>query len=272
MQRQGDAKINWNKMEKAQVEELVTKYNEGVADPKEIKLIERLIESGQIDLTQLRELSGLDEQIQKMEMLTPSLNLDDRFYAALANERKQIKKETSFSMPSLSFLFPRLAMAVVLLLSGFSVGYFLQSPIQKNEVSDLYQEVSDLKEMMMLSLLEKESATQRLKAVSLTSEMNEVSDKVTNALFLALNQDENVNVRLAALEAIKPYVSKSSVRTKLIESIDSQTSPLVQVALAELMVSIQEKKSVNALKQLLENESTPREVRDKISESIKVLI
>jgi HEAT repeat protein len=163
-------------------------------------------------------------------------------------------------------------MAAVLILSGFSVGYFLQSPAQKNEVVELSQEVSDLKEMMMLSLLEKESATQRLKAVSLTSEMNEVSDKVTNALFLALNQDENINVRLAALEAIKPYVGKSSVRTKLIESIDSQTSPLVQVALAELMVSIQEKKSVNALKQLLDKESTPSEVKDRISESIKILI
>lgn len=259
-------------MEKTQIEELVAKYNEGVADPKEIKLIEQLIESGLIDLTQLRELSSLDEQIHKMEALTPSLNLDDRFYAALASEKKQIKKETSFSMPSVSFLFPRLAMAAALVLSGFGVGYFLQSPTQKNEVSELSQEVSDLKEMMMLSLLEKESATQRLKAVSLTSEMNEVSDKVTNALFLALNQDENINVRLAALEAIRPYVGKSSVRTKLIESIDSQTSPLVQVALAELMVSIQEKKSVNALKQLLENESTPREVKDKISESIKILI
>jgi hypothetical protein len=259
-------------MEKTQIEELVAKYNEGVADPKEIKLIEQLIESGEIELTQLRELSGLDEQIHKMKTLSPSLNLDDRFYTALANEKKHIKKETSFSIPSLSFLFPRLAMAAVLILSGFSVGYFLQSPAQKSEVVELSQEVSNLKEMMMLSLLEKESATQRLKAVSLTSEMNEVSDKVTNALFLALNKDENVNVRLAALEAIKPYVGKSSVRTKLIESIDSQTSPLVQVALAELMVSIQEKKSVNALKQLLENESTPSEVRDKISESIKILI
>lgn len=259
-------------MEKTQIEELITKYNEGVADPREIKLIEQLIESGEIDLTQLRELAGIDEQIQKMETVSPSINLDDRFYAALSSEKKLIKKETSFSIPTLSFLFPRLAMAAVLILSGFGVGYFLQSPAQKSEVSDLSEEVRDLKEMMMLTLLEKESATQRLKAVSLTSEMNQASEKVTNALFVALNQDENVNVRLAALDALKPYVNKSSVRMKLIESIDAQSSPLVQIALAELMVSIHEKKSVNALKQLLENESIPKEVKTKISESIDVLI
>ena len=259
-------------MEKTQIEELVAKYNEGVADPKEIKWIEQLIESGEIDLTQLRELSGLDEQIQKMEVLSPSLTLDDRFYTALVNEKKQIKKGTSFSMPTLSFFLPRLAMAAALILSGFGVGYFLQSPAQKSEVSELSQEVNDLKEMMMLSLLEKESATQRLKAVSLTSEMSQASEKVTNALFVALNQDENVNVRLAALDALKPYVSKSAVRMKLIASIEAQSSPLVQIALAELMVSIHEKKSVNALKQLLENESMPKEVKTKISESIDVLI
>jgi hypothetical protein len=74
------------------------------------------------------------------------------------------------------------------------------------------------------------------------------------------------------LEALKPYVSKSDVRKKLIESIDEQASPLVQMALAELMVSIHEKKSVDALKQLLEKESTPEEVKTKISESIKILI
>ncbi len=259
-------------MERKQIDELVAKYNEGLADPAEIKLIEKLIAAGEVDLTSLHELAGLDEQIQKMEMAAPSLSLDDKFYTALADEKRASRKTNSFSFPSLNSLFPRLAMAAVLILSGFAAGYFLQSPQQKTEVSELTKEVGDLKEMVMLSLMEKESATQRLKAVSLTSEMDQASDKVTNALFVALNKDENVNVRLAALEALKPYVSKSDVRKKLIESIDEQASPLVQMALAELMVSIHEKKSVDALKQLLEKESTPEEVKTKISESIKILI
>ena len=259
-------------MEKLQKEELVAKYNEGLADPAEIKLIEQLIESGELDLIQLRELAGLDEQIQKIEAPIPSIHLDDQFYAALANEKKVLKTKVSFSMPDWNFLFPRLAFATVLVLIGFSVGFFVQSPSEKNEVSQLTQEVSELKEMMMLSMLEKESATQRLKAVSLTSDMDQVSEKVTNALFATLNNDENVNVRLAALEALTSYSKDSAVRAKLIGSIATQDSPLVQMALAELMVSIQEKKSVDALKQLLQNDKTPKEVKTKISESIKVLI
>jgi hypothetical protein len=259
-------------MEKKQREELIAKYNEGLADPSEVKRIEQLIESGEIDLIELRELADLDHHIQKMESPSPSMNLDDQFYAALAHEKKAMKIESSFSWPSWSIIFPRLAFGAVLIFVGFSVGYFVQSPLEKREVSQLTEEVGELKEMMMLSLLEKESASQRLKAVSLTSEMNQASEKVTNALFTTLNHDENVNVRLAALDALKSYSKESTVRAKLIESINIQDSPLVQMALAELMVSIQEKKSVEALKQVLQRDKTPKEVKSKISESIKVLI
>lgn len=259
-------------MEKKQREELISKYNEGLADPSEIKLIEQLIEAGEADLTQLRELADLDKQLHKMESGSPSMNLDDHFYKALADEKKKLKSTTSFTLSSWSTLFPRLAVAAVLILVGFSVGYFAQLPSENKEVVQLTEEVSELKEMMMLSLLEKESATQRLKAVSLTSEMDQVSSKVADALFATLNQDENVNVRLAALDALKVYSRDSLVRSKLIESIAIQDSPLVQIALAELMVSIQEKKSVDALKQVLQSDKTAKEVKTKISESIEVLI
>ena len=124
----------------------------------------------------------------------------------------------------------------------------------------------------MLSLLEKESATDRLRAVSLTSEMDNVSRKVTEALIQTLNQDGNVNVRLAALDALRPYVRDSGVREELIKSIASQNSPLVQVALADLMVELQEKKSVKELEKLLNDKGTPKEVKDRIQESIQTLI
>ena len=68
------------------------------------------------------------------------------------------------------------------------------------QIDALSQQVTELQEMMMLSMLEKGSATERLKAVGLTREMDEASKKVTNALIETLNHDENVNVRLAALD------------------------------------------------------------------------
>lgn len=260
-------------METKYKEELIAKYNVGLADPSEVKLIEQLIEAGEIDLTQLHELNLLDEQLTKMEAPSPSLRLDDQFHAFLSEEKRKHRKGSfSFAMPDWNVLLPRLAFASIVLLAGFVGGYLFSKPSQNSEVHELTQQVSDLREMMVFSLLEKESASDRLKAVSLTSEMNQVSQKVTTALFKTMNGDENVNVRLAALEALKPYAKESAVREELIKSIGKQDSPLVQVAMAEFMATIQEKKSVKALQKLLENENTPKEVRSKINESIKVLI
>ena len=260
-------------MEAKKIEELIAKYNEGLADPSEVKLIEQLIENGEVELTQLRELNLLDQQLIKVEGPSPSLKLDDQFYAALAEEKRKLRKGSfSFTMPDWNVLLPRLAFASIVLIVGFVGGYLFNKPSKSSEVHQLTQQVSDLREMMVFSLLEKESATDRLKAVGLTSEMNQVSQKVTEALFKTMNRDENANVRLAALEALKPYAKESAVREELVKSIAKQDSPLVQVALAEFMAAIQEKKSVKELQKLLQNENTPKEVRSKINESIKVLI
>ena len=161
---------------------------------------------------------------------------------------------------------------MVLIVAGFSGGYYFNRPTGDVSVSALTKEVSDLKEMVMLSLLEKESATDRLKAVSLTNDMDRASQHVTEALIKTLNQDGNVNVGLAALEALQPYAKDDKVRESLIRSIANQQSPLLQVALAELMVALQEKKSVEELRKLLQEENTPEEIKERIERSIEVLI
>jgi HEAT repeats len=260
-------------MEKNQIEELLDKYNAGLADPSEIALMEQLIERGEIQLTQLHELSLLDEQIVKADGPTPSMRLDDQFYKSLGEEKRKNSKDWfSFAMPTWNVLAPKLAFGLIILIAGFAGGYLLKGPNSSGEVKQLTEEVTSLKEMMLLSLLEKESATERLKAVSLSTEMNQVSQKVTRALFKTLNEDENANVRLAALEALTAYAKDSEVRKELVKSISIQDSPLVQVALAELMVAIQEKKSVKELQKLLQDDKTPKEVKNKIKNSINVLI
>ncbi len=258
-------------MEKHKVDELIEKYNAGVADPAELQQLEGLVEEGAVELTQLRDLQRLDDQLMRMEPPRTSLHMDDRFYEMLAEEKRR-SKPVAFTWPGWNWLMPRLAFALTLIVAGFAGGYWLQQPPEKTEVAALTRQVTELKEMMMLTLLEKESATDRLRAVNLTSDMNQASQKVTRALIHTLNNDENVNVRLAALDALKAYAQDNKVREELVRAIAKQQSPLVQVALAEVMVALQEKKSVTELKKLLEDDRTPDEVKNRIKESIEVLI
>lgn len=259
-------------MEKEKLSELIAKYNEGVADPFEIQQIEELIEHGKISLTQLSSLEKLNEQIEMMRMENVSMEQDSRFHQMLREEKQKVQSNVSISWPRLMEWMPRLAMAAVILIAGFGIGYFFQKPAGNDEVKVLTEQVQGLKEMMMISLLEKESATERLKAVSLTEEIDGPSKKVTEALLNTLNEDESVNVRLAALEALGKYMKMPHVREGLVRSIPKQDSPLVQVALAEMMVTMREKSSVNELKKVLEQKGTPNEVKEKIKESINVLI
>ncbi len=260
-------------MKNEKIQELIRQYNSMEAGPEEMKAIEKLIESGQIDLTDLQDVEGLEERIRNIGSPSPSLKLDDRFYEMVKAEQTRLSTNSwqgFFRWPDFA---PRLAFASLALVAGITVGFFLRSPVGKDEqIEMLGQEVSDLKELMMLSLLEKESPTDRLKAVSLTQDMDQASQKVTSALLQTLNNDENVNVRLAALDALKPYGYDGNVRKELIRSISKQDSPLVQIALAELMAALQAKSSVKELEKILHNENTPIDVKKKIEESIRVLI
>ena len=267
---------NWKNrcdMKEERIVELVSRFNSKLATSEELKEIEQYLESGQISLNDLGELYALDERVQMVDTNPPSARLDNLFYEMLAKESKSVKPSVwqgFFQWPQLA---PRLAFGSVTLVLGLALGFLLRVPMQKDEqIKLLGQEVSDLKELMMLSLLEKESATERLKAVSLTNEMDQASQKVTGALLQTLNSDDNVNVRLAALDALRGYAGESSIRKELIRSITKQESPLVQIALAELMVALQAKSSVKELEKIVRNKNTPTDVKNKIQESIQVLL
>jgi hypothetical protein len=258
-------------MHNEEIKNLIKKFNTQQLTAEEQLKLEQLIEAGTIDLDSIEPIRSLDQKIQTMDFPAPSTELDDRFYQMLALQKKKSLSAFSwsnfFSWPEIA---PKLAFASITLILGFAGGYFLR-PQPAPDYSGVTAEVRELKEMVMLSMLEKESASERLKAVSLTQEMDGVSATVTDALFVTLNSDENVNVRLAALEALSFYAKQSSVREQLIRSISKQESPLVQVALAELMANIQAKSSVQELQKIIQSERTPAEVKNKIKESIKVL-
>jgi hypothetical protein len=262
-------------MTRAEIDELLARYNAGTTSAEEQRQLEGLLESGVIGLEDLEALHPWQEALDQLPTATPAASLDDAFYQMLAEEKRRVKpvETTTFTW---HWLWPRLAFTATVLVAGMAAGYFLRPPtsaaVPSDELAALSQEVTDLRETMMLTLLEKESAAERLKAVSLTQEMDQASQKVTQALLQTLTADGNVNVRLAALDALRPYAAQPSVREALIHAIAEQESPLVQVALAELMQSIQAKSSVKELQKLLDSDKTPGDVKKKIEETIQVLI
>ena len=133
-------------------------------------------------------------------------------------------------------------------------------------------EIKEMRETMTLTLLQQPKATERLKAVSFTSEIENPDIKVIMALLNTLDRDPNINVRLGSLDALVEYVGNPVVREGLINSITKQDSPLVQVALADIMIALQEKRSVPELKKLLEKRDLNETAKERLEQSIKTLI
>lgn len=161
-----------------------------------------------------------------------------------------------------------LAYAVLLISIGFFGAYLFFIP-HNNAIKNLTQQVNDIKQVAMLSMLENNTASERMKAVSYTQGLKDVNDKIIIALFTTLNNDENENVRLATLDALVRFADNPKVREGLVASLLRQDSELMQVALANVMLQLQEKKSVHSLKKLLENKNINTLVKEKLEETIK---
>ncbi|WP_435353523.1 HEAT repeat domain-containing protein [Emticicia sp. SJ17W-69] len=225
------------------------------------------------------------EQLGKLHTPLPSSDVKTRFYSMLDTYKNEVeaKEESVFSnlLAHLNTLFtykPAYNWAYALILVTFAglAGFFIGKPdnqivASQNEVKKFSSEMQEMKQMMMLSMLENPTATERLKAVSYTQELTNVDDQVIDALLTTLNFDPNENVRLVTLEALIQLADNPKVREGLVQSLLKQESPLMQVALADAMVKLQEKRSVKQFKQMLQKENLNNAVKGKIEKTIQVL-
>lgn len=212
----------------------------------------------------------------------PSSRMHTRFYDMLysADQERNVRPADVSTRQAGPFHFGRkpmiwmqVAATMLLLSAGVVAGYWLRSRNTTDEVAQqkidiMAVQMQEMRQMMMLSLLDNPSAVERLQAVSLSTELDKADGKVIEALLTTLNYDTNTNVRLATLEALIRYTDEPQVREGLIESLALQDSPMVQMALADLMVKLQEKRSVKALRQLLRQKGIRKTVKTKVEQSI----
>lgn len=262
--------------------ELVRKYNQDALTASEEAQLEQYLERGLVDISELKDLQALGEQLDVLFGEERTHRMRRSFQSALEAEKQRTERDPLVGLRSFlrSLWAPaggfNLAYGLLFLILGGAIGYLLRGPQAElgngAEIAQLSKELRETREMVMLTMLEKESTSERLKAVNLTREMGGVSEPVAEALLKTLNNDPNTNVRLAALEALTNYAQHPRVREGLIASIERQESPLVQMALAETMAALQEKGSVKELRALMQREETAPEVKEKIRTSLEVLM
>ena len=154
--------------------------------------------------------------------------------------------------------------AVACIAGGGLIGYLVNaSRVQTGEIARLHEELTNTREMVAISLLQQQSASERLRGVSWSCQIPKPDTEVLSALGNTVKFDSSVDVRLAAVDALHKYSSDPLVRKTLLDALQREKSPLVQLALIEELATIRERESVGVLKRLEADHSVDENVRQR---------
>jgi len=186
-----------------------------------------------------------------------------RFQAALHVERQRVRwRAARWALTA--------AAALVLLASGIVIGRTTTTPPMPDAtLVELRQELRDMRQMVTLSLLQQQSATERLRGVTFTSQIDRPGSAIVSALLDTLMHDSNVNVRLASIDALKRFTDRADVRRAALDGLTQQTSPLVQIALIDLMVELNDRGALDTLQRLSRDAEVNEAVRQRAAWSLQ---
>ncbi|SRR5258706_2644967 len=206
----------------------------------------------------------------------PSASLRTRFYETLGAYRHGLEaspRKGSWAQKLASW-WPKqpafqMGLSFALLVIGVSVGYGLHSGEKgdkketTSEVAQLRGEISGMRQMVALSLMQQQSASERLRGVSFANRAESSDTEVLAALLSTINNDPIINLRVQAVEALHTFGANPVTRNAVIQSIPRQTSPMVQVALIDLLVDLKDKQAAPELRKLATDSSTNDSVRQR---------
>jgi len=221
------------------------------------------------------ELQALWLSLAALPSEHPSPALRARFYAMLAAERRAGEAHVRTAAqpggltrwietwwprrPALQF-----ALALLMLLGGIGIGQRFGGGTDRNvEIAMLRQEVQSTRNLVTLSLLQTPSPSARLQGVGYSTQIDRPQPELVDALLATLDTDPSVDVRLAAVDALSRFARLDEVRLGLVQSLSRQTSPLVQIALIDLMVTSRNSLSIEALRHLAGDEASNQDVRQR---------
>jgi len=264
-----------------EAESLLIDYLDAQLHPGDKAPLEKHLQQCESCRKMLEEYRALFAAIQSDKAVKPAPALRDKFEnmlqselnietaASIADTHKEEPKVITKKTPS---VFLRIAASIILIAAGIFIGIAVTKGGSTNkEVAGLKTEVKEMKETLMINLLAEESASERIKAVSYADDISEPDDNMVKALIATMNEDKNVNVRLAALYAVAKFSDDRNVSNALVSSLGRQTEPLMQIALINILTEKKETKAKESIREILKDENTLPPVKVIAQKGLKLL-
>jgi len=244
---------------------------EGVGSNNIQELIDQHPDCEELILDQL----SVWDQLRSLEVPEPSLAMDVGFYRSLNewSQSEEISGGGAKNQVAISkTLLLRMAAAASLFLGGLFFGkYFLPQTSQPAFViQDLEKPSADF--LTYTSTGKKTSATDKLQALQEIKANEKPGARVIQAMYEALLNDRNTNVRLSAIETLVFFADEPRVRELLIKAIPHQDSPMVQIALADATLLLQENGASDAWQQLLESDVVEPDIKIHLQKTLETIL
>lgn len=204
---------------------------------------------------ELEILQLMREELCRPEDLAPSPAADRRFAELLAAEPDPVAVRRPLH-PLRHWAVPLIGVAASLLLV-FGLGWYSG----RSGATEVERELAATR-TLMLELMQDASSTTRMRAATVSLEVGVADPVVIANLGRMLRNDENTNVRLAALDALQRFAAEPAAREEMLAAMDGNPPPAVQVQLMETLVRLRERRVLPYLEELIRNDSIPRPLRD----------
>lgn len=154
------------------------------------------------------------------------------------------------------------AAAVAVGVFSFLAGRYTAPASPNADIASLRGEVRNLREVVALSLLDQQSASERLRGIRYSAALEGTEPEVLDALSRTLSNDSSVDVRLAAADALRRFPLPPNVTESAWQLLDRDDSPLVQIAVIDLLASRKDPAVRARLETLLNRKDLDNNVRD----------
>ena len=163
------------------------------------------------------------------------------------------------------------AATIIIVFGTFAAGFFTGTDETDNSL--LMAEVQSLKQQVLLAGLRDYSGPQKIETVYSVAQVENTNTDLVDALVYTLNSDNNINVRLAALNVLSGMITKNeSVKTELINSLNVQENPLIQISLIQVLTESGVKEARGNIELISSKESTNPNVKEYAENMIKTII
>lgn len=215
--------------------------------------------------SELSRIGALWQSLDLLPLEEPSGKVRERFYEMLGTYQHGFASAGTRNSPHLLPMRWQMAAAAALLAVGLGIGYGVRDDRSRPELVQLREEVASMRQLVALSLLQQQSANDRLRGVSWSYQVEPSDEEVLNALVTTVNHDPNVNVRLAAVDALRPFTGSPAThlmaRNAVVQALPRQTTPIVQVALIDFLAELKERNAAPELRRLVSDPDIDSGVR-----------